>query len=149
MTIGEKIYKIRSELSLSQKDFATKIGSSQSSVNYWENGKRTPKFKQIARLCSALDIDLLGFLDEKYEFDDNDKVYHELHETETNYRESVQRALKKYIETGIIEPVLSDYDISQYYEECLLQKLKKLNHHGEAEALKRITELSQLPDYVN
>lgn len=63
MTIGEKIYALRKELGLSQKDFAEKVGTSQSAINYWENGKRQPRLEQIQKIVSALNIPLHEFLD--------------------------------------------------------------------------------------
>lgn len=58
MTIAEKIYKIRTGLNLSQKEFAEKIGASQSAINYWENGKRQPRLEQLQKIADTLNIDI-------------------------------------------------------------------------------------------
>ncbi len=64
MTISEKIYKLRTELKLSQKDFANMIGTSQSAVNYWENGKRQPKIVHLKKIAQTFHISLTYFLDD-------------------------------------------------------------------------------------
>lgn len=58
MTIGERIYELRSSLKLSQKEFAEKIGVAQSSVNYWENGNREPKINQLKKIAENFSIPL-------------------------------------------------------------------------------------------
>lgn len=49
LTFGEKVKKLRFRVGLTQKDFATAIGSSQSSVASWENGKSicNPKLIEV------------------------------------------------------------------------------------------------------
>lgn len=63
MTIGEKIYKFRNSLNLTQKQFAEKSGFSQSSVNFWENGKRQPKIEQLQKISSAFNVPIGTFID--------------------------------------------------------------------------------------
>lgn len=70
MTITEKLYKLRNDIGLSQKEFAEKAGVSQSAVNYWENGKRQPKISQLKKLATAFKIPLYMLIDEKYDLPD-------------------------------------------------------------------------------
>lgn len=70
MTIAEKLYKLRNDTGLSQKEFADKIGASQSAVNYWENGNRQPRITQIKKIAKAFDIALYILLDDRYELPD-------------------------------------------------------------------------------
>lgn len=65
MTISEKIYALRIKRGLSQKEFAERVGASQSAVNYWENGKRIPKLIQLQKIASAFDITLDSLMSEK------------------------------------------------------------------------------------
>lgn len=67
MTINEKLYKIRTDLGLSQKDFADKVGTSQSAINYWENGKRQPRMAQIKKIASAFKLPLYALTDDDFE----------------------------------------------------------------------------------
>lgn len=66
MTIAEKLYKLRSDTGLSQKEFADKIGASQSAVNYWENGNRQPRITQIKKIAKVFDIALYVLLDDNF-----------------------------------------------------------------------------------
>ena len=67
MTINEKIYKMRIDLGLSQKEFAEKVGTSQSAINFWENGKRQPRMSQIKKIASALKLPLYALTDDDFE----------------------------------------------------------------------------------
>lgn len=67
MTIGEKIYLLRTKNSLTQKQFAQSIGASQSAVNYWENGKRLPRIDQIQKIADFFGITPDSLISEKNE----------------------------------------------------------------------------------
>ena len=48
---------------ISQKEFAEKLGVSQSSVTFWVKGKNSPDIETVARICEILGIsisDLFG-----------------------------------------------------------------------------------------
>lgn len=57
-------------MKLSQKDFANKIGASQSAVNYWENNERQPRTEQSKKIAVAFNIPLYILLDDNYELPD-------------------------------------------------------------------------------
>ena len=42
MSFAEKVKKVRSELKLSQEEFAHKLGVSFATINRWENGNYNP-----------------------------------------------------------------------------------------------------------
>lgn len=63
MSFPEKLKHLRTTLNLSQKDFAKKIGVSQSSVNYWEKGQRIPSIEAAARISNYFDITIESLLD--------------------------------------------------------------------------------------
>lgn len=63
MKISERIYNLRKNMGLSQKDFAEKVGVSQSAINFWENGKREPRMNQLIQICQALNIELSELVD--------------------------------------------------------------------------------------
>lgn len=67
MTVGEKIYKLRVYSGLSQKEFADKVGASQSAINYWENGKRQPRVAQLKKIAKFLNFPLYDLLDDSVE----------------------------------------------------------------------------------
>ena len=122
MTEGENIYRIRNQLNLTQREFAEKCGVSQSAINYWESGKRIPKFSHILNMSGALGISATEFMDkDKVDKNKMPAVYAFLH------GEKEQVDLK----------------------ECLLVKnYKLLNKLGRDEALKRISELTEIKKYT-
>ena len=63
MTFPEKLKHLRLELNLTQKEFANKIGVSQSSINYWEKGQRIPSIEAAARIADFFDITIESLLD--------------------------------------------------------------------------------------
>lgn len=69
MTVGEKIYKLRIYSGLSQKEFADKVGASQSAINYWENGKRQPRVAQLKKIAKFLNFPLYDLLDDSVELE--------------------------------------------------------------------------------
>ena len=54
--IGSRIRKYREERGLSQKQFAEKIGVSNSRVSNWEQGINRPDADILANICIALDV---------------------------------------------------------------------------------------------
>ena len=65
MTIGEKIYKLRMSLNMTQKEFATQIGASQSAVNFWENNKRLPRMEHLFKIAEISGISVAEFAGEE------------------------------------------------------------------------------------
>jgi transcriptional regulator with XRE-family HTH domain len=66
MKISEKIYRLRKESGLSQKEFAEKTSTSQAAINYWENGKRQPRIEHLKKIADAFDIPLYQLADDTY-----------------------------------------------------------------------------------
>ena len=56
MTIGEKIYKLRTEQNLSQGDLAEILEVSRQSISKWENGGATPDLDKIIKLSEVFGI---------------------------------------------------------------------------------------------
>ncbi len=59
MTFSEKIKKVRSQLKLSQEDFAHELGVSFATINRWENGNYNPSRlakKAFDEFCDKHDI---------------------------------------------------------------------------------------------
>ncbi len=56
MTIGEKIYKLRTEKNLSQGDLAEILEVSRQSISKWENGGATPDLDKIIKLSEVFGI---------------------------------------------------------------------------------------------
>lgn len=58
MTLGEKIYELRTKTNLSQGDLANKLNVSRQSISKWENGNSTPDLEKIIKLAEIFNISL-------------------------------------------------------------------------------------------
>ncbi|MDO5340798.1 MAG: helix-turn-helix transcriptional regulator [Eubacteriales bacterium] len=56
MQIGEKIYKYLEEKGMSQAEFVSKTGISQSTVSDWKRKGNNPSADKIMVICDALEI---------------------------------------------------------------------------------------------
>lgn len=68
MTIGERIYTLRQELDIKQKELAERVGITEATLSRYENCKRTPSSDIAAKLAQALGVTadyLLGNDDSK------------------------------------------------------------------------------------
>ena len=54
--IGERIKLYREDRNLSQKDFAEKIGVSNSRVSNWEQGINRPDVDLLKKICETLNV---------------------------------------------------------------------------------------------
>lgn len=55
---NNKIKKIRSELGLSQSEFAEKIKIKKKTLQFWEQGRRKPGVKNLMLISKALNLKL-------------------------------------------------------------------------------------------
>ena len=67
MTIGEKIYKLRKDLALSQEEFAFRIGVSKQTVFNWENGVACPKLARLEKISEEFTVNIDYFIKEESE----------------------------------------------------------------------------------
>ena len=63
LAFPEKLKYLRTKVGLTQKDFADKLGVSQSSINYWENGQRIPSIEAAAKIANFFNITIESLLD--------------------------------------------------------------------------------------
>lgn len=56
MSIGDKIYRLRQELDIKQKDLAERVGITEATLSRYENGKRTPSSEIAAKLAKSLGV---------------------------------------------------------------------------------------------
>ena len=68
MAFPEKLKYLRTKMNLTQKDFAEKIGVSQSSINYWEKGQRIPSIEAAAKIADFFNITIESLLDSEDRF---------------------------------------------------------------------------------
>lgn len=65
LAFPEKLKHLRTSINLTQKEFADRLGVSQSSVNYWEKGQRIPSIEAAAKIADFFDITIESLLDSK------------------------------------------------------------------------------------
>ena len=58
MTLGEKIYELRTQHNLSQGDLANELDVSRQSISKWENGNSTPDLEKIVKLAEIFNVSL-------------------------------------------------------------------------------------------
>ena len=58
MTLGEKIYELRTQHNLSQGDLANELNVSRQSISKWENGNSTPDLEKIIKLAEIFNVSL-------------------------------------------------------------------------------------------
>ena len=56
MGFSEKLYDLRKQSGLSQKELAEKLGVAQASINYWEKGQRTPSIDMVALIADYFKV---------------------------------------------------------------------------------------------
>ena len=64
--LSKRIYELRKEMKLSQKELATEIGATQKAVDFWEKGINEPKATYIINLAKFFGVSsdyLLGLED--------------------------------------------------------------------------------------
>lgn len=56
MTLGEKIYRLRTERGLSQESFGESLGVSRQSVSKWETGQSVPELEKIVAISDMFGV---------------------------------------------------------------------------------------------
>ena len=67
MTLGEKIYRLRTEKNLSQESFGECLGVSRQSVSKWETDQSTPELEKIIAISELFDVTTDYLLKDKEE----------------------------------------------------------------------------------
>ena len=62
-TIANKIKNYRKEQSMTQEELSKKSGINISTIKKYETGNRNPKYEQLAKIASALGININSFFD--------------------------------------------------------------------------------------
>ena len=74
MTLGEKIYKLRTERGLSQETFGDKLGVSRQSVSKWETDQSLPELEKIIALSEFFGVSTDYLLKDRLEEDGAEKL---------------------------------------------------------------------------
>ena len=104
MQIGERIYKYLEEKGMSQAEFVSRTGISQSTVSDWKIKKNNPSADKIMVICKALDIspyELLAGTEDmnnSRKYVDKDSKEYTLIETYQELSDDAKLKLERYME---------------------------------------------------
>ncbi len=150
MTIGDKLRNIRTEKGFSQNDIAKKLGISQPSYAQYESGKRKPKIETLFRISNALGMTPEEFRDWWFSDEVESDFYKGMSAKEMRSISAMRtlqevRHQKSDLESaGRLLPII---DFDSHFE-ILLHDYEKLNTIGRNEAVKRVSELTEIKKYT-
>lgn len=61
--VGAQIRQARDERGLTQGELAERIGKTQTSISYWESGRRAPDVEDLVAIADALDVQVAFFFE--------------------------------------------------------------------------------------
>ena len=67
MTLGEKIYRLRTEQGMSQENFGDMLGVSRQSVSKWETDQSVPELDKVVAISEMLGVSTDYLLKESVE----------------------------------------------------------------------------------
>ena len=122
MEIGETLKYVRTKKSMTQAELAKKSGLKEITIRKYESGERTPKFETLQKICSALDVGLEVFLNDKEINSIVEKIKTEFSNTKIEYYNP--------------EPQTRIDDL-----------IPRLNNSGKWKAADYIDDLLKIPEY--
>lgn len=124
LTTGENIRKFRTELKLTQKELGKAIGTTQQMIAQYENGQRNPKIETLNKIAKAL---------------------HTTTEELSNHTMSLYEFNMPTSE--LLNMFLDEKDFEE--RQRLQAYYGLLNHEGKQEAIKRVSELTEIKKYTD
>lgn len=121
MDLGSNIKKYRKEAGLTQKELAEILKVAVGTVQQYELGKRQPRLEMINRIAGALGVGIR-------------RLYPDFQMEEWKKTETYQNARLE----NTLDPLRPE----------LLSSFQKLNSIGKTEAVKRVSELTEIPRYI-
>lgn len=141
MTVAENIKRIRKEKNLTQKQLGEKCGMSESTLRQYEIGYRNPKLETIVRIAAALEISVFELMDKEDFIAQKNELKGFLTPEKQKESEEIEEWIELYSQ--------GKTEINSWNRELeLLNHFRKLNFTGEHEAIKRVSELTELPRYI-
>jgi transcriptional regulator with XRE-family HTH domain len=65
MRVNEKIRQLREKLGITQKELAQKVGVDQTTISYYEAGKRSITVDMLQKIADALGVDVRYFFEDQ------------------------------------------------------------------------------------
>lgn len=118
-TMGKRIRHYRKQQELTQKQLAKKVGVNEVTIRSYEADKYQPKYDTLCRLCESLFV-----------FPEDLKDLPGVNRTIT--KDGVE---------------ITSVDTANIIPQELVKHYTQLNDKGKKEAVKRVSELTQIPKY--
>lgn len=134
MTIGERIKLARRKANITQADLATKLDIPFQSISQWERDVRKPKLETLQRIATALGVSVSSLMDET-----------------TSEAFNTGMAIAKCFKDGEKALERAEWEWYGYTgseeEKELIGAFAQLNKAGQAIAIERIKELTEIYKY--
>ncbi len=125
MPTGTKIKEFRKKNGLTQKQLGDLCGLADSAIRRYENGNANPKIETLQKIANALNVHISDLLDsDKYEIN------------------------MDMFSTGIVCEQRVNYKTDSPDKTKLLNYYDNLNKLGKKEAIKRVSELTEIQRYT-
>lgn len=121
--IGDRIRQARIEKGMTQTDLANALGKSKGTVSRYEVSSREPRYTQLCAIADALGVPVQQLAGPFSELEESLAAT-----DESAYNQSKERRLKKR-------------------ERTLLAIFGELSEKGQTDAIRRLSEMVQLPEY--
>lgn len=167
MSIGEKLYLLRTELGLTQKEFADQIHASQSAVNFWEKNKRIPRIGVLDTIAKVFNVPIDYFIstDElsKYKLETDIRLKTDLEilnalkktkcktpEQKIQYNNLLESIQKICSENLVVHETINyDQDKNQNFSERGLELLEQLKESTKESAALAVSQGRELLESIN
>ena len=63
MVLGEKLYRLRKNINISQEQLAFEVEVSKTAIIKWENNKAKPSVDNLLKLCNYFETDISSLLE--------------------------------------------------------------------------------------
>ena len=134
MTTGERIKLARKNANITQADLATKLDIPFQSISQWERDVRKPKLATLQRIATALGVSVSSLMDET-----------------TSEAFNTGMAIAKCFKDGDMALKRAEWEWYGYTgsaeEKKLIGAFSQLNKAGQAIAIERIKELTEIYKY--
>lgn len=145
MSIGQRIRDARKKAGMTQAELAEKLGISYVGVSQWERDIRNPKQETIQRLSDALGCDFYWLLwGEELPIEERKAIDVMRFFCTDDFH--IKKAAKLAVHYSEVEHREKGYSFSKCETE-LISFFTKLNDKGQAVAVERVEELTEIEKY--
>ena len=153
MTEGDKIKALRKEQKITQKALSERTGIAEPTIRKYESNRLKPKYQTLKKFAAALQVPVENLLPDEeegmssYALD----ILEETVNSTNNVNEAIHSMIDQAAKTA--EAIANHtaetlHALEKSMQNHLMQSYNGLNMEGRQEAIKRVDELAQLPQYT-